>query len=139
MLTVSLSKRKRAFFLTAVVITVIVLWLIYFPEHWLRRVDFVTVKVDDHLVEADVYLGQPTHSEAEAIALVHVPNIGSYFFNFGAEKYREASNREFIPLQIGAWTIKSMRVGRFAPPLPSREMNELQIASSNGHIVTVQF
>jgi hypothetical protein len=55
------------------------LWFRYAPEHWMRRVDWPVVKVDDRLVPADVYIGNPTHWEIEAIALVHVPGGGQLF------------------------------------------------------------
>jgi hypothetical protein len=73
------------------------LWVAYFPEHWLHRVAFATVTVDDRPVHADVYIGHPTENQAEAIALVHVPGTGDYYLDFEEEEYREASDHEFIP------------------------------------------
>jgi hypothetical protein len=137
-MTTTIKRRKPILALALTVIVLVVLWFVYSPEHWLRRVNLVTVKVDDRVVPASVYIGNPTNSEAEAVSLIHVPRVGSYLFSFDGEKYREASNREFIRLPFGAWTFKSMVNGRFAEPLPSRSLNELRILS-NGHIVIVQF
>ena len=131
--------RKYGIALGALGIAACGVWFAYTPEHWMRQVAFGTVKVDDQPVRADVYIGNPTQSEAEAIALVHVPGVGDYFLNFDDEHYREASNREFVRLLGGVWTFKSMRAGHFGTSLPFRHPNELRIASSNGHTVTVQF
>jgi hypothetical protein len=79
---------------------------------------FVTVTVDDRPVRADVYIGQPTENQAEAIALVQVPGAGDYFLDFEEERYREASDHEFIRLGNNVWTLKSMRDGRFLALLP---------------------
>ncbi len=124
---------------TLVVATCAVTWFAYVPQHWLRRVSFAAVKVDNHPVPAEVYFGSPTYSEAETIALIHVPGVGDYFFDFGSEMYREASNREFIRLGPGVVTLKPMNEGHFGVPLSSQNLNELRIPSSSGHIVTVQF
>ena len=97
------------------------------------------VKVDDRVVPASIYIGNPTNSEAEAVSLIHVPGVGNYLFSFDTEKYREASSREFIRLPFGAWTFKSMVNGPFVEPLPSQNMNALRIKSSTGHNIVVQF
>jgi hypothetical protein len=68
----------------------------YSPEHWLEREGFGSVRVDDRPVPATVYIGNP--SEAEAIALVHVPNVGDFLVDFSEETFREASKHEFIAL-----------------------------------------
>jgi hypothetical protein len=131
---------KRAIAVVAfAAVTCVGLWFGYSPEHWLRQITFATVRVDDRPIQADLYIGNPTYSEAEAIVLVHVPGVGDYFLNFLDEDYREASNHEFVRLPRGIWTFRSMRVGHFVTPLPSRNLNEFRIASSNGHTVTVQF
>jgi hypothetical protein len=134
-----LSRAYRVALVIVGVTTSAVLWFVYAPEHWLRQVSFATVKVDGRLVQAEVYLGLPPQREAEAVALVHVPEHGDYFLDFDNETYRETSNREFIRLVRGAWTFKSMREGHFAAPLPFQNLNEFRIASSSGHIVSVQF
>ena len=95
--------------------------------------------VDGHAMPATVYMGNPTGSEAEAVMLVHVPGVGNYLFSFDTEKYREASSREFVRFYVGAWTYKSMLAGQFGKPLPSQQMNEFRVATSNGHTVVVQF
>lgn len=115
------------------------LWIVYSPGHWLSRITLAKVSIDDRPVRADLFIGNPTHSEAEAIVLVHVPGAGDFFLNFLDESYREASDHEFVRLPRGIWTFKSMRQGRFVAPLHSVNLNEFRIASSSGHIVTVQF
>jgi hypothetical protein len=93
--------------------TAVPLWFAYAPEHWLHRAEFATTKVDEQAVRADVYIGHPTENQAEAIALVSIPTVGDYYLDFEEEKYREGSDREFIHLGRGIWTLKSMRTGRF--------------------------
>jgi len=75
-----------------------VLWIVYVPAHWLTPFG-ATVTVDEHPAQADIYIGNPTQNEAKAIAFVQVRGVGDYFLDFENEKYREASSREFIPLQ----------------------------------------
>jgi hypothetical protein len=130
--------RKYGIALVILAVAACGLWFAYAPEHWMRQVAFGTVKVDDRPVRADVYIGNPTQSEAEAIALIHVPGVGDYFLGFGDENYREASNHEFVRLLRGAWTFKSMREGHFTTPLPFRNLNKFRVLS-HGHTVTVQF
>jgi hypothetical protein len=133
------SRRKRVLLVIPAAVAFVVLWLLYSPKHWLRRIDWATVKVDDHAVPATVYTGNPIGREAEAVVLVHVPGVGNYLLSFDTEKYREASSQEFVRFYIGAWTFKSMLAGQFGDPLPSQQMNEFRVASSNGHTVVVQF
>jgi hypothetical protein len=113
-------------------------WLIYAPAHWLTPFTGA-VTVDEHPAQADLYIGHPTNSEAEAIAFVHVPGVGDYFLDFEQEKYRQASSNEFVRLERGVWTFAPMNEGRFGPPLPFRGINEFRLPPSNGHTVTVQF
>ena len=115
-----------------------VLWIVYAPAHWLTPFG-AAVTVDDHPARADIYIGNPTQSEAEAIAFVHVPGVGDYFLDFENEGFREASSREFIRFKRGVWTLVAMNRGRFAAPLPFRRINEFHFQTSNGHTVTVQF
>lgn len=61
-------------------------WFLYAPAHWLTPFTG-TVTVDERPTPADLYIGNPTDSEAQAIAFVHVPGVGDYFLNFEAEKY----------------------------------------------------
>jgi len=65
-----------------------------------------------------MYIGNPTFSEAEAIALVRVPSVGNYFVDFGSETFREASSQEVVVLPVGVWSWKPMNQGQFRPPLP---------------------
>ena len=115
-----------------------VLWFVYAPEHWLHAINSAAVRVDGRPVRAEVYIGQPTDNEAQAIALVHVPDVGDYFLDFEEEEYREASSRDFVRMKRGAWTLKSMRDGHFLVPLPFQKLNEFRF-SSRGRIVAVQF
>ena len=90
----------------------------YAPSHWLSREDFGSVRVDGQPVAATMYIGNPTFSEAEAIALVRVPSVGNYFVDFGSETFREASSQEVVVLPVGVWSWKPMNQGQFRPPLP---------------------
>ena len=133
---------KRSFKLIAGLLLLAViaggLWLLYAPAHWLTP--FIgTVTVDERPAHADLYIGNPTDNEAEAIAFVHVSGVGDYFLDFGQEKYREASSHEFVRFKRGVWTFAPMNKGRFVTPLPFRRINEFHIATSNGHTVAVQF
>ena len=133
--------RRRWSLLTANIL-LLTMWFVmaYSPGHWLARVDeFSTVTVDDRAVPAIVYIGNPRLSEAEEIALIHVPTVGDYFFDFGEEMFREASQHEFIPLHYGVWTWKPMIHGQFRPPLPSHHINECRIPLADGRVVTVPF
>jgi hypothetical protein len=132
------ARRKYRTALVTLLVVAWVLWLTYVPEHWMTRAGFGTVKIDGRTVSADVYIGNPTQSEAEAITLVHVPGVGNYFFSFEDENYREASDHEFVRVFGGAWTFKSMREGQFSAPLPFQNLNGFSV-SSRGHIVIVQF
>jgi hypothetical protein len=114
-------------------------WLACSPAHWMRRVDFGTVKVDGRQVQANIYIGHPTYREAEAIALVHLADGHDYFLDFDSEKVRQGSRWEYIHLLGGVWCFRPMQDGSFQNPLPFLEMNQFRIASQNGHIVTVQF
>jgi hypothetical protein len=71
---VVLSLRASSFRLGVLVANflVLVMWFsfAYAPKHWLERFDFETVKIDDRPVPAAMYIGNPWHSEAEAIAIV---------------------------------------------------------------------
>jgi hypothetical protein len=118
-----------------------VMWfsIAYAPQHWLERMDFESVTVDGHAVSATMYIGNPRQSEAEAIALVHVPGVGDYFLDFGAETFRAASEHEVITLPFGAWTWGQMTRGTFGPPLPFRNVNECRIPLSGGRVLTVAF
>jgi hypothetical protein len=113
-------------------------WVIYAPSHWLATFT-ASVTVDERAKEADVYIGNPTENEAEAIAFVHISAIGDYFLDFGNETFREASSREFLLFKRGVWTLAPMNSGHFISPLPSRKTNEFSFHTSNGHIVSVQF
>jgi hypothetical protein len=115
------------------------LWLVYAPQHWLRRVSDVRVSVDGRQMRADVYLGQPTDNEADAYALVHVPGVGNYMLDFDGESFREPSSSEFVRLFRGAWIFRSMQAGNFKALLPFRNLNEFRFAPSNGRVVTVAF
>jgi len=134
-------RRKLAIALVIIVSTTcFCLWFVCFSaQHWLNRVDFVTVLLDDRPVQADVYMGHPTDNEAEVVALAHVPGVGDYFFDFDDVAFRKASAHEFIRFHRGVWIYRPMRDGSFSAVLPFQNDNEFRIASSNGHILTVQF
>ncbi len=121
------------------VVVLLAFWFVYSPEHWLSNMGTVSATVDGHPAEAELFLGNPTHSEAEAIALFRVREGGAYLVSFDDEKYREASDSEFMRIHWGVWTYKSMRSGEFSPPLPSHGNNEFRVASSKGQLVIVRF
>jgi hypothetical protein len=132
------AARKLSFSVTFLVI-MIVLFLFYAPAHYMKRVNWLTVKLDDSIVPADAYAGEPTHREAETYVLVHVPKVGNYLLNFEEEKYREVSSREFFRVRPGSWMFKSIVQGQWIKPLPSLKINQYRIATHNGHVVTVSF
>ena len=115
-----------------------VFWLFYAPTHWLTPFTG-TVTLDEHPAQAELYIGNPTHREAEAIAFVHVAGVGDYFLDFEQENYREASSHEFMRFKRGVWTFAPMNAGRFVALLPFRRINEFHIATSSGHTIAVQF
>jgi hypothetical protein len=120
---------------------IVSLWVCigYAPAHYLRRVDFGTVKVDDHAVSAFVYLGHPTDMEAEAFALVRLENGADYLFNFDSEKARPARDSEYIRVPGGIWYLRPMQGGAFTEPLPPQRMNQFRVPSNDGHVIVVQF
>jgi hypothetical protein len=140
---VVLSIRASSFRLGLLVANflVLVMWfsIAYAPQHWLERFDFATVKVDDRPVPAKMYIGNPRQSEAETIAIVHVPGVGDYFLDFSEETFREASKHELVALPFGAWTWRRMSHGKFDPPLSFRNVNEYRIPLSGGRVLTVAF
>jgi hypothetical protein len=111
----------------------------YAPAHYLRRIDFGRVSVDDRPVAACVYLGHPTDMEAGAFALVRLEHGGDYLLNFDSEKVRPTSESEYVRIPGGVWYLRSMQYGIFAEPLPSRELNQFRVRSSEGRVITVQF
>lgn len=119
----------------------LVMWfsIAYAPGHWLDREDLGSVRVNGRPVPSMVYIGDPRRSEAEAIALVHVPGVGDYFVDFGEETFRGTSNHEFVNLRCGAWTWKPMTSGQFRPPLPFVNVNEVRIPLNDGRVVTINF
>lgn len=122
-------------------ILLLILWfnIGYAPRHWLDRVDFGNVQVDDKPVPSAVYMGNPKRTEAEAIALVRVPGVGSYLINFDSESIREASEHDFAILGAGAWTWNPMDEGQFSPPLPFLHVNECRIKRSDGRVIKIVF
>jgi hypothetical protein len=122
------------------VIAVVSLWWFYGPEHLLVRItDFATVTVDEHPVHAETYIAHPTYYEADAILLVIVPAEGNYLFNFGEEKFREISSKEFVRLHWGVVHLRPVSRGNWLEPLSFRNLNEFRIISATGHAVTVKF
>ena len=111
-----LSIRARSFRVGLALASFLVLtmWfgIAYAPQHWLERMDFESVTVDGRPVLATMYIGNPKQSEAEAIALVHVPGVGDYFLDFGEETFRAASKHEVVTLPFGAWTWRQMTRGK---------------------------
>lgn len=140
---VVLSLRASSFRLGVLVANflVLVMWFsfAYAPKHWLERFDFETVKIDDRPVPAAMYIGNPWHSEAEAIAIVRVPGVGDYLLDCNGETFREASKHELVAMPFGAWTWRAMSDGKFGPPLPFRNVNEYRIPLSDGRVLTVSF
>jgi hypothetical protein len=132
---------SRKWLLALANILLVSLWISFAYEdgHWLERVDFGSVKVDDRPVPATVYMGHPTDMEAEAVALAHVPGLGDYFLDFDRETFREASRREFIGLHYGVWTLRPMRQGQFRALLPFHNLNEFRVPLAGGHVLTVEF
>jgi hypothetical protein len=65
------------------------------------------VKVDGHLVNADIFFAEPT-GEAEAIALVRLKDGRDYFLDFGSEKWRRGHKSEYVRLFAGVWSLRSM-------------------------------
>lgn len=131
--------KKLGMALAPLAVAACVLWFVSSPEHWMGRVNWPVVKIDDRPVRADVYIGTPTHYESDAISLVRVPGVGDYFLNFDRESYRDASHNEFIlPLGGGVWTTKPLGDGHFSKCLPMLDTDEFRF-SSHGHTVTVQF
>jgi hypothetical protein len=123
-------------------VLIILVWLallfFYVPENWLRQVTgFATLTVDGRQVQTDIYLGNPTTNEAEAFLLVCIPGEGSFLFNFLDEDFRELSSREFVRLYRGAITLRPMSTGPWVQPLPSLNLNEFRVKSSNGHTVII--
>jgi hypothetical protein len=112
--------------------------LLYLPNYWLRQFNISSVMVDDHPVQAYAYIGKPTDNEADAFLLVKIQGVGSFLFNFDEERFREVSSREFVQLYRGAFTFKPMSNGPWFAPLPSRNVNEFRVVSSNGHTIIVR-
>jgi hypothetical protein len=121
--------------------SLITLWIVvaYAPAHWLKKVDFGTVRIDGRPTLASVYIGNATDSEADAIALVRVSGTGDYFLSFGEEKVRLSKEDEYVRLPGGIWSIRSIREMVFTEPLPFRQMNEFRIVSPKGSAVSIQF
>ena len=119
----------------------LIMWfsIAYAPEHWLKRMGYERVTVDGRPVPAKMYIGNPRQSEAEAVAVVHVPRVGDYFLDFSDETFREACKHEVVALPFGAWTWRKMGRGRFNPPLPFRNVNEYRIPLSGGRVLIVAF
>jgi hypothetical protein len=123
-------------------VLILSLWVCigYAPAHYLRRVAFVTVTIDDQPVAARVYLGHPTDMEAEAFALVRLEHgVSDYLLDFDSGKVRLASRSEYIRFPGGVWYLRSVQLGTFAEPLPPQQLNQFRVLSRDGHVVTVQF
>lgn len=123
-------------------VLILSLWVCvgYAPAHYLSRVDFATVTIDDHPVAASVYLGHPTDMEAEAFALVRLEHGGgNYLLDFDSEKVRPANRSEYVRIPGAVWYLRSMQSGTFAEPLPPRQLNQFRVLSRDGRIITVQF
>jgi hypothetical protein len=124
----------------AVVSALLILWFLIgvCPSHWMRRVDFGSVHINQDSVPADIYFADP-NGEAEAIVLVHLKTGDTYFLNFGSERVRPGSASEYVRFFGGAWSFRAVPNGNFIEPLPSEKMNEFRIAAQNGQVVSVQF
>jgi hypothetical protein len=141
LLILSIRARSYRVGLSLANFLLLIMWfsIAYAPQHWLERMDLESVTVDDRPVSATMYIGNPRHSEAEAIALVHVPGVGDYFLDFRDETFRPATRHEVVTLRFGAWTWRQMTHGKFGPPLPFRNVNECRIPLSGGRVLTVAF
>jgi len=135
----SIGKRSRVTVALLMTAVCAVLLFLSAPEHWMHRITWATVTVDNKPSSAEVYLGHPTNNEAEAIALVRIPGVANYFLDFENETYREAPSGGFLHLPNGVWTLKPMRAGQFATLLPFLKTNEFRISRPNGRVVSVQF
>jgi hypothetical protein len=115
-------------------------WFAVSPAHWFRRVDFGTVKVDGHLVDADIFFAEP-NGEAEAIALVRLKDGRDYILDFGSEGWRHGNRSEYVRLLAGVWSLRSMPESLYPEQeqLPFRNLNEFRIPAQDGHEVSVQF
>ena len=115
-------------------------WLALSPTRWLRRVDFGTVKVDGHPVDADIFFWNPI-DEADPIALVHLKDGRDYFLDFGTEKWRRGNESEYVRLFAGVWCLRSMEQEPHPEEeqLPFHNLNEFRIPTHGGHEVSVQF
>lgn len=133
-----MSTRRKLFLssVPAAIILLALLCFLYAPGHYMTRIDWPTVKVDDRVVPAEAYIGNPTHSEAEAYILVHVAGTGDFVLNLEEETYRQASGHEFLRLHRTVWMLRPMSQGHWVVPLPFLRVNECRIASS-GHLVTI--
>lgn len=136
---VSIRQKIAIALLLLVVIAGLYVWLVYSPEHWLERVNFGKVLLDDRPVQADIYMGHPTDNQGEVVALVHTTGEGDYFLDFNNELFREGTNHEFLRLNQGIWTYKPMREGQFRAALPLQNLNEFRLALPDGHVLTVKF
>jgi hypothetical protein len=138
----TIARGRRLFAVAAVTIALSVasycLWLVYAPEHCMTPVRWATVSVDGHHVPADFYIGDPTHYEAEAFLLAHVPGTGDYMLSFGNERYREARPGEYIRVSREVWVLKPLQSEIFVSPLPLKRVNEHRIMS-RGHFMTIDF
>lgn len=137
--SISIAPKGWAWSLAHALLVTLWIGVGYAPAHWLKRWNYGTVAVDGHLTAAAMYIGNPTDSEAEAVVPVHIPSAGDYFLSFGEEKVRIATAHEYVRLPGGVWTFRSMRDMTFAEPLPSQQLNEFRIRSSEGRIISVQF
>jgi hypothetical protein len=99
---------------------------------------FATVTVDNHPVNAEAYLGNPTDNEAEAFLLVNINGVGNYLLNLEEETYREVSSREFVHLPGGVVIVGPISKGQWVTPLPFKNLNEFRV-SSRGQLVIVKF
>lgn len=138
----SLAAQTGRWQLAAASVLIVSLWvgIGYSPAHYLSRVEWATVSVDDRAVAASVYLGQPTDMEAEALALVRLENgEGDYLLDFDSEKIRPAKRSEYVRIPGGIWYLRPMQSGTFVEPLPSRQMNQFRLLGHDGRVVTVQF
>ena len=122
-------------------VALVSLWITiaYAPAHWLAKSGPGDVKINGQRADATLYYGNPTDSEAEAVALVEIPGAGDYLLNFGSEKIRLAAKHDFIHLPGGIWVFKSLRQMNFFEPLPPREMNQFRIATPDARVIEVQF
>lgn len=138
-LGVALCAKKWQLLLANLLLVTLWITIAYAPSHWMAHSGHGAVRINGQETRAAVYFGNPTDSEAEAIALVDIPGVGDYFLSFGTEKVRFAASRHYVHLPGGIWVFESLRQMSFVAPLSPTELNQFRIESPDGRLIEVQF